>query len=84
MIHERMDHLQVMSFYSISVFQLYQDDGMQIMKGCVQWNPVIGRKDSRLWMVSDLKLLEQQARAIPTGLRGSQKFMKPMSIQVQI
>ena len=52
---------------------------MQILKGCVQWNPVIGQKD-----VSDLRLLEQQARAIPTGLRGSQKFMKPMSIQVQI
>ena len=46
MMHERMDGLQVMSFFT--VFQLYQDDGMQIMKGCVQWNPVIGRKDSRL------------------------------------
>ena len=23
-----------------SVFQSYQDDGLRIMKGCVQWNPV--------------------------------------------
>ena len=72
------------SYVLFAVFQLYQDDGMQTMKGGVQWNPVIGWKDSRLWRVSDLRLLEQQARAIPTGLRGSQKFMKPMSIQVQI
>ena len=36
------------SYVLFTVFQLYQDDGMQIMKGCVQWNPVIGRKDSRL------------------------------------
>ena len=26
-------------FFS-TVFQLYQDDGRVIMKGCVQWNPV--------------------------------------------
>ena len=81
MMHERMDGLRVMSFLQ---YFSYQDDGMQIMKGCVQWNPVIGRKDSRLLRVSNLGLLEQQASALLTGLRGSQKFMKPMSIQVQI
>ena len=32
----------------------------------------------------ELELLEQQASDLPTGLRGSQKFMKPMSIQVLI
>ena len=79
MMHERMDGLRVMS-----VFQFYQDDGKQIMKGCVQWNPVIGWKESRLSRVSNLGLLEQQARALPTGLGGSQRFMKPMSIQVKI
>ena len=57
---------------------------MQIMKGCVQWNLVIGWKDSRLLRVSNLGLLEQQTRALSTGLRGSQKFMKLRSIQVQI
>ena len=35
-----MDDLQ---FKSLStVFQLYQDNGGMIMKGCVQWNPVYG------------------------------------------
>ena len=28
---------------NISVFQLYQDDGMVVMKGCVQWNFIYGR-----------------------------------------
>ena len=31
-----------------TVFQLYQDDDMIIMKSCVQWNPVYSRGDSRL------------------------------------
>ena len=31
-----------------TVFQLYQDDGRMIMKGCVQWNPVYDSKDPRL------------------------------------
>ena len=31
-----------------TVFQSYQDDGGMIMKGCVQWNSVYGRKDFRL------------------------------------
>ena len=47
MMHERMDGLRVMSFLQYFSFK-YQDDGMQIMKGFVQWNPVIGWKDSRL------------------------------------
>ena len=25
-----------------TVFQSYQDDGLMIMKGCVQWNPIYG------------------------------------------
>ena len=25
----------------LTVFQSYQDDGQVIMKGCVQWNPVL-------------------------------------------
>ena len=36
------------NFTSIStVFQSYQDDGLVIMKGCVQWNCVYGWKDFR-------------------------------------
>ena len=54
------------------------------MNDCVQWNPVIDWKVSRLQRVSNLGLLEQQASALPTGLRGSERFTKPMSIQVQI
>ena len=61
------------SYVLFTVFQLYQDDGIEIMKGCVQWNPVIGWKDPRLQWVSNLGLLEQQASALPTGLRGFKK-----------
>ena len=27
------------SFSTVHVYQLYQDDGWMIMKGCVQWDP---------------------------------------------
>ena len=81
MMHERRMAYKLCPFYSISVISGRWDADNERF---VQWNPCIGRKVSRLWRVSDLSLLEQQARAIPTGLRGSQKFMKPMSIQVQI
>ena len=38
-----MDGLMTRNFTSFStVFQLYQDDGRLIMKGCVQWNAVYG------------------------------------------
>ena len=44
-----MDGWMTCDFKSFStVFQSYQDDGKMIMKGCVQWNPVYGRKDFRL------------------------------------
>ena len=33
------------AFYAITVFQLYQDDGRLIMKGCVQWSSVYGWED---------------------------------------
>ena len=33
---------------SSNVFQSYQDDVRMIMRGCVQYNPVYGRKDFRL------------------------------------
>ena len=36
------------SYILFTVLQLYQDDVMEIMRGCVQWKPVIGWKDSRL------------------------------------
>ena len=62
----------------VTVFQLYQYDGMETMKECMQCNPVISWKDSRLQRVSNLGLLKQQASDLPTGLRGSQKFMKPI------
>ena len=32
------------TFFS-TVFQSYQDDGMMIMKGCIQWNCVYGSED---------------------------------------
>ena len=54
-----------------TVFQLYLDNGTEIMKGCAQWNPVID------WKVLSLGLLE------PTGLRDSRKLMKSMAIKVQ-
>ena len=41
---------------------------MEIMEDCVQWNPVIGWKDSRLQWALNLGLLEQQASALPTEL----------------
>ena len=38
---EGMDEFMTCDFTSFStVFQLYEDDGRMIMKGCVQWNPV--------------------------------------------
>ena len=46
------DRLMVFGFYVIlAVFQSYQDDGKVITKGCVQWNPVYGRKGFRLQRV---------------------------------
>ena len=35
-----IDHT-ICCFYS-TVFQLYQDDGRMLMKGCVEWNLVYG------------------------------------------
>ena len=32
----------------LTVFQSYQDDGMLIMKGCVQWNSIYGSEDFAL------------------------------------
>ena len=29
----------------LTIFYSYQDSGMVMMKGCVQWNPVYGWKD---------------------------------------
>ena len=46
------------TFFS-TVFQSHQDDGNVIMKGCVQWNPVYGRKDFRLKRGSNPGLIDQ-------------------------
>ena len=41
-----IDGYMTCDFTSFStVFQLYQDDGKLIMKGCVQWNSIYGRED---------------------------------------
>ena len=43
----RMDCLMTCCFTTFStVFQSYQDDECVIMKGCVQWNPVLQLKGS--------------------------------------
>ena len=55
-----MDGWVIYDFTSFSpVFQLYQDDDMIIMKGCVQWNPIYSRGDSRLEWGSNPGLLDQ-------------------------
>ena len=46
-------------FSKAHIFQLYQDNGMVIMKGCMQWNPVNNRKDFCHWE-SNLGMLDQQ------------------------
>ena len=41
-----MDGWLTCNFMSFSkIFQSYQDNGLVIMKGCVQWNPVYNEKD---------------------------------------
>ena len=76
MMHERRMAYKLRPFYSISVISGRWDAD----------NERLCAMEPSYWSerFSDLRLLEQQARAIPTGLRGSQKFMKPMPIQVQI
>lgn len=54
----------------VTVFHLDQDDGMMIMKGFVQWNPVYGWKQSRLQLDWNLGLPDQQADAQLTELLG--------------
>ena len=39
-------------------FESYQDDGKIIMKGCVQWNLVYGRRDVRLKRDSNPRSLD--------------------------
>ena len=53
-----------MSF--LTVFQEYHDNGRVIMKGCVQSNPVYGRKDFRLQRLLNPGPLDQQASVEPT------------------
>ena len=50
----------ICDFTSFSpVFQLYQDDDMMIMKGCVRWNPIYSWGDSRLERGSNPGSLDQ-------------------------
>ena len=54
----RMDGLMTCCFTTFStVFQSYQDDECVIMKGCVQWNPVLQLKGSFPRMGSTLQPL---------------------------
>ena len=47
-----MDDVILRPFNSI---QSYQDNGLVIMKSCVQWNPVYGWKEFRLQLSSNSK-----------------------------
>ena len=48
------------NFTSFStLFQSYQDNGLMIMKGCVQWNPIYDWKDPRLRRGSNSRPLDQ-------------------------
>ena len=47
----------------VIVVQLYQDNGREIMKGCVQWYPVYCCKDSHAQRDSNPGPLDQQASA---------------------
>ena len=49
--------------HSLTVFQSYQDEGLMIMKCCVQWN-------SRLKLVLNPGPLDQQVNAYPSALLG--------------
>ena len=61
---ESMDNLQFyMLFPSISVLSGHRKGDNEIMKGCVQWNPLYDRKDFRLEQVFNPGLLNQQASA---------------------
>ena len=55
-----MDGRMIRDFMSFSqVSQLYQDDDMMIMKGCVRWNPIYSRGDFCLERGSNPGLLDQ-------------------------
>ena len=64
-----VDEFPFYIFSKAHIFQLYQDNGMVIMKGCVQWNPVYNKKDF-CHGESNLGMLDQQTSASPTGLPG--------------
>ena len=60
-----------LQFYAVfNSFYSYQDDGSEVLKGCVQWNSVSDGKDSRLQRVSNPEPLDQQVSASPSELPG--------------
>lgn len=63
--------MDALRFYVFStVFRSYQDNGMVLMKSCVQRNPVYDWKDLNLQQESNLGPLDQPASILPTELPG--------------
>ena len=57
MLYIRIKELMTCNFTSFStVFQIYQDGGMVIMKSCVQWSPVYDWKDFFRFPLSGIEL----------------------------
>ena len=54
------------------VFQSYQDDGMLIMKGCVQWSSVLQEKTMSIHI--QYRLWEEKLQVMSFGYSSWNKF----------